>query len=145
MDSERFDRVAKTLAQTGTRRGVVRLLAVLPVAGVLADRLAEDASAAGRRKRRKAKHRHQTGKHKDHRKGQRKGKRKGACATARQTPKQGTRKGCCPGLTTDASGRCAAPAAGPAPAACTDLQPTPSSPTQGLQEAIDAAADGGRV
>lgn len=77
MDSERFDRVAKTLALAGTRRGVVRLLAVLPFAGVLAERLGEDASAAGRRKRRKAKHRHQTGKDKEHRKGKRKGKGKG--------------------------------------------------------------------
>ena len=33
MDSEQFDRVAKTLAQTGTRRGVVRLLAALQGAG----------------------------------------------------------------------------------------------------------------
>ena len=77
MDSERFDRVAKALSQAGTRRGVVRLLAVLPVAGVLADRLTEESSGAGRRQRRKARHRHQTGNHKEHRRGKRKGKDKG--------------------------------------------------------------------
>ena len=36
MDSERFDTLAKTLAQPGTRRGVVRRLAALSLGATLA-------------------------------------------------------------------------------------------------------------
>jgi len=36
MDSERFDTLAEALAQPGTRRGVVRLLAALPLGATLA-------------------------------------------------------------------------------------------------------------
>ena len=35
MESKRFDTLAKTLAQAGTRRRLVRLLAVLPLAGAV--------------------------------------------------------------------------------------------------------------
>jgi hypothetical protein len=48
------------------------------------------------------------------------------------------RCGCCAGLSKDASGQCAAAA----PATCTNLHPINTSSTQGLQEAIDQAADG---
>ena len=76
---------------------------------------------------------------KDNRKGKRTGKR--SCAKAGQIPKPGNRKGCCPGLSKDARGRCAAAAPGLAPA-CTGLKPTTGSRTQGLQEAIDQAQTG---
>jgi hypothetical protein len=85
MDSGRFDALAKTLADGGSRRRLVRLLATLPLGAALTSLLpdAPDASAedddhgsSGRRHRRKAKHRHQTGNNKEHRKGKRKGKRK---------------------------------------------------------------------
>jgi hypothetical protein len=52
MDTERFDRVTKTLAQAGTRRSLVRLLAVLPVGGALGTLLGDDTAATGRHKRR---------------------------------------------------------------------------------------------
>ena len=42
-------------------------------------------------------------------------------------------------MSPDASGRCAAPTPSPG---CTGSKPTPTSPTQGLQEAIDAADPG---
>jgi hypothetical protein len=86
MDSDRFDRLAKTLAAAGTRRGLVRLLAALPLGVTLTsilrdgpDATAEDDDhgSSHRRHRRKAKHRHQTGNDKEQRKGKRKGKRKG--------------------------------------------------------------------
>ena len=59
-----------------------------------------------------------------------------------QTLKKGKRKRCCQGLTPDASGRCGTPAPGPDPISCTGLTPTATSPTQGLQDAIDAAEAG---
>jgi hypothetical protein len=77
MDSGRFDRVAKTLAQAGTRRGVVRLLAVLPVAGALSALLGDDTAAGGRHKRRTTRNKRHSGNDKDNRTGKRKGKRTG--------------------------------------------------------------------
>jgi hypothetical protein len=143
MDPHWFDRLAKLLARAGTRRGLLGRLAPLPLAGLLAALRTEASEAAGRRKRRVKRHKHQVGDHKDHRKGKRKGKDKASCAKAGQTPKTGKHKGCCAGLSTDASGRCAAaaPAPGPAPA-CTGLNPTNTSATQGLQETIDQAQPG---
>jgi hypothetical protein len=61
----------------------------------------------GRRQRRKARHRHQTGRDKENRKGKRKGKDRGACTTAGKAPKKGHR--CCAGLSKDTAGRCAQP------------------------------------
>ena len=138
MDSKQFDRVARTLAQAGTRRGVVRLLAVLPVAGALGTLRGDDTAAGGRHKRRTTRNKRQSGNDKDNRNGKRKGQTKRACAKTGQTPKKGNRKGCCQGLTKDGTGRCAASVA-PAPAVCTGLTPTTTSPTQGLQEAIKQA------
>jgi hypothetical protein len=47
MDADRFDRLVKDLAAPGTRRGVFRLLAALPVAGLLATRRRAAIDAAG--------------------------------------------------------------------------------------------------
>jgi hypothetical protein len=154
MDSDRFDRLVKTFSTPDTRRGLLRLVAGVPVAGALAALFGEGPDAGAqqdpergsshRRHRRKA--RHDPGKDKDNRKGlrkgngQRKGKRR-RCAQAGQTLKKGKRKTCCAGLVKDASGRCAA-AAPPSSSSPTCLSPTSTSPTQGLQEAIDAAAAG---
>src|SRR5215207_5696372 len=93
MDSRRFDALAKSLAGTDTRRRIVRLLAVLPLGVTLTSvfgdgpdatakkkkqQTDDDHGSSHRRHRRKAKHRHQTGNNKEHRKGKRKGKRKGS-------------------------------------------------------------------
>jgi hypothetical protein len=149
MDSTQFDTLVKSLAWAGTRRGLVRLVAALPLVGAVGSLLGEEhahgqgngagvGGGGGRRRRRRA--RHDPGQNKDTRKGKRQGKR--SCAKAGQTPKKGKRTGCCKGLSKDATGRCAAAASGPAPAACTGLKPTNTSPTQGLQEAINQAAPG---
>jgi hypothetical protein len=108
MDASRFDRLAKALSSIGTRRGILHLLGALPLALTLASRLgaAPDATAedddhgsSGRRHRRKATHRHQTGNNKEHRKGKRKGKGK-------DTGKR--RKRCMPDpLAHTCAGRCA--------------------------------------
>src|SRR5687768_3468798 len=114
MDSRRFDSLAKSLSSTDTRRGIARLFAALPLGVALTALLGDgrdttakddDQGSSHRRHRRKAKHRHQTGNNKEHRKGKRKGK--GACTTAGKAPKKGHR--CCAGLSKDAAGRCAQP------------------------------------
>src|SRR5215217_1165962 len=51
MDSDCFDRLARTVSTADTRRGVLQLLSALPLAGALTVLLAEE-SPAGRRKRR---------------------------------------------------------------------------------------------
>ncbi len=85
MDPRRFDRLAKSLSASGTRRDVIRLLTALPLGVTLApllagapDTIAKDDvhGSSHQRHRRKAKHRHQPGNDKEHRKGQRKGNRK---------------------------------------------------------------------
>jgi hypothetical protein len=98
MDGSEFDRLAKVVSVSGTRRSLVRLLGAVPLVGVLATVLGEapDATAAKkkkkqerppadddhgsshRRQRRKARHRHDPGQHKDNPTGKkpRKGKRK---------------------------------------------------------------------
>jgi hypothetical protein len=59
MDSRQFDRLARSLSEAGSRRGLLGLLATMPVLGGLFALLApEDAEAKGRRKRRKKKHKH---------------------------------------------------------------------------------------
>ena len=146
MDSRRFDALTRTVSTSDTRRGVLRLLAGLPLAGVLAA-LVPAESEAGRRHRRNAHHRHRTGDDKDNRKGKRKGQGKGhkkrRCAQAGQPRKKG--KHCCAGLSPDASGRCASAATSGPPSpqpSPTCLSPSNTSRTQGLQEAIAAAAAG---
>jgi hypothetical protein len=74
MDAGRFDALTRALSADGTRRGIVRLLAAIPLAGELGAYLGE-ASEAGRRRRRR-KVRHRPGKEKDQRKGKRKKQKK---------------------------------------------------------------------
>ena len=77
MDSNQFDTLVKSLASAGTRRGLVRLVAALPLAGLLATLLPDETEAGGRRKRRKTRNKRQSGDDKENRTGKRKGKRKG--------------------------------------------------------------------
>src|SRR5215213_12021869 len=75
MDPRRFDTLARTLAAAGTRRGLLRLLAALPL-GVAVVSLFDDApdataedddhGSSHRRHRRKARHRHKPGSDKTH-------------------------------------------------------------------------------
>lgn len=72
MDSNRFDRLVVALSTPDSRRGVVRLLGMLPFVGGLAMLLGDDeTSAAGRRQRHKKPHKHRkrtgnrAGKHKN--------------------------------------------------------------------------------
>jgi len=48
LDSFRFDTLTRTFSASGIRRGLLRLLMALPVAGVLAGRLDERVVAADR-------------------------------------------------------------------------------------------------
>ena len=96
MDSLRFDALTRTVSTSGTRRGVLRLMAALPVAGTLAALLGDGAEAAaqkdpergGSHRRRKRKRRHDPGEDKDNRKGKRKGKGKGKGKRRKQDPGQ---------------------------------------------------------
>jgi hypothetical protein len=88
MDASRFDTLSKMVGTTDTRRGLLRLLAQLPLSAGLAALLGEGPDAGARkdpergsshrRHRRKARHRHDPGddKDKNKRKDKRKGKRK---------------------------------------------------------------------
>ena len=80
MDARDFDRLTRALVRGGTRRGLIGLLAGLPVLGGLVAFFSEDEAAAkGRRKRRKKRHKH--GKpHKRHRRKCRGQARKTLCA-----------------------------------------------------------------
>jgi hypothetical protein len=69
MDVARFDRLTRALTEAGTRRGMLGLLATLPVLGslfALLDR--DDVDAQGRRKRRKKRHKHGKGRRRKHHK-----------------------------------------------------------------------------
>jgi hypothetical protein len=81
MDPTRFDTLTKSLCCPGTRRGLVRLVAALPLAGALGGLLGEERAdgqgnvagvggGGGRRRRRRG--RHHPGQDKKHRKGKRK-------------------------------------------------------------------------
>jgi hypothetical protein len=48
MDSDRCDRLAMTLSVTGTRRGLLRLLAAVPVAGTVLALLDEPEEATAK-------------------------------------------------------------------------------------------------
>jgi nitrous oxidase accessory protein NosD len=73
MDAIRFAVLVQFLAAAAPRRGLIRLLATLPLAGGLAALLgAEDAAADGRRRRRKKRHKHGRGRRRKHHKGKRK-------------------------------------------------------------------------
>jgi hypothetical protein len=67
MDSRHFDALTRTLTEAGTRRGLLGLLATLPVLGGLIALLAgDDADAQGRRRRRKKRHKHGRGRRRQH-------------------------------------------------------------------------------
>jgi hypothetical protein len=67
MDAQRFDALARSLTETGSRRGLLALLAVFPVLGSLFALLdLEEVDAKGRRKRRKKRHKHGKGRRRKH-------------------------------------------------------------------------------
>jgi hypothetical protein len=69
MDPERFDRIAMRMGGGSSRRGMLGLLATLPVLGGLFALLEPDELAAkGRRKRRKKAHKHGKGRRRKHKK-----------------------------------------------------------------------------
>ena len=65
MDGRAFDRFSRAFGTSGSRRVLLGLLTALPLAGFRPD----DAGTAGRRQRRKKRHKHQQGDGKDQRKG----------------------------------------------------------------------------
>src|SRR4051812_13136130 len=58
MDSVRFDRLTKSFSTLGTRRGLLRLLTTLPLAGSVAALLGEESAARDHHSRRKTGHPH---------------------------------------------------------------------------------------
>ena len=77
MDGSAFDRFARIVAGTGSRRRVLGLLGALPLSGIVTA-LGDDATQAVRRHhRRKARHQHQVGDDKRNRKGKLAGDDKG--------------------------------------------------------------------
>jgi hypothetical protein len=131
MDGTMIDRLFQRCGRAGSRRGLLGLLAALPLVAAGLRRELEDTAAAGRRQRRKKRHKHQQGDGKRHRKGEQKGdaKRKRRCAALGHAPGQ-TRQACCTGLSLDSSGRCAAPTS----------PPTLPSPCSGDAECDDGNA-----
>lgn len=122
MDGTTFHRLSQRFGRAASRRGLLGLLAALPLAGAVMCFDHEDSEAAGRRRRRKKRHKHQRGDDKRHRKGEQKGdaRRKRRCAALGEAPDQ-TRQACCTGLSLDSNGRCATPTSPPPP-------PPPSAP-----------------
>jgi hypothetical protein len=70
MESDRLDTFARSVAALGTRRGLLRLLAVLPIVGTLLTLLGQGSRGKNRRKRTKDRHH-------DHQKRRGKQKRRG--------------------------------------------------------------------
>jgi hypothetical protein len=67
MEAQHFDALTRTLCEVGSRRGVLGLLATLPVLGGLFALLdPNDADAKGRRRRRKKAHKHGKGRRRKH-------------------------------------------------------------------------------
>jgi hypothetical protein len=67
MDSRHFDALTRHLTEVGTRRGLLGVLATLPVLGGLFALLdLDDGGAQGRRRRRKKRHKHGRGRRKRH-------------------------------------------------------------------------------
>ena len=118
MDNCRFDTLARKVgerAAPGTRRGLLRLLAALPLASSLAvlldagDAAQADGSGARvgnghhpRRNRRRARHHRHPGTKRNHRHKTR--RHHGRCAQTGETP--GTGRSCCPELVLGGDGRC---------------------------------------
>jgi hypothetical protein len=119
MHATHFDHLVQSCAASATRRGVFRLLAILPLSGPGAF-LAEE-SAAAKRHHRTTQHHH--GARRDQLQEQRKKKKKKKCASAGQAVSK-KRKSCCAGLVRDGSGVCgSATASAPSP-----LSPPPPAP-----------------
>jgi hypothetical protein len=67
MDDRRFDALSRALGAAASRRGLLRLLAAVPVLGGLAPLLdPDDTDGQGRRHRRKKLHKHGRGRHHHH-------------------------------------------------------------------------------
>jgi hypothetical protein len=144
MDPTRFDRLVASLVRPGNRRGLLRLLAAVPVVSLplvtpplpapFGTLFAEEGEAAKGQKVGAGKK--QVGADK-----------KKKCARAGQRTNRRHRR-CCPGLVkrgkvcTQPNPPPSPPTPPPTPPACTGLKPTNISPTQGLQEAINAANNG---
>jgi hypothetical protein len=86
MAAQQFDKMARSLAAAGSRRGLLQAIA-LALGAALATLVTEEGETGRRRRRRKARHR--PGKNKDNRKGKRKGrtKDKGDCSRCTATQK----------------------------------------------------------
>ena len=98
MDSRCFDSLVNSLSAAGTRRGLMRRLAALPLSGTLVflvdhpsdtPAIDDDHGSSNRRKRRRARHRHDPGSDKAKRKGKGTGKGGG-----NQQPPGGGEHGC---------------------------------------------------
>ena len=76
MDEQRFDDLVKSLSSHDTRRALLRRLARLPLAGLLATLLHDESAAGGRHKRHTTRNKRHSGNDKENRTGKRKGKRK---------------------------------------------------------------------
>ena len=115
MDANQFDRFVRSLTAAGARRGLLRLLLILPVAGGLQLPLFAGGEARDRHRRRQRQRGedHPSGIHDEKRKKKKKKKRR-PCAQAGQTVAPG--QACCAGLVLDAAGQCVEPA----PAICAD-------------------------
>jgi predicted outer membrane repeat protein len=150
MDTTWFDTLTKSVSRPGSRRGLVRLAAVLPLAGAVRSRFgtspagadqvsAENCTPEGKRCGGGGKRRRPCKK----------------CCTKNVITDQNGRKRCscvrpgngcsndsqcCEGLCT--SGTCRVSDPGPTPVPCTGLKPTATGATKGLQEAINAAEAG---
>jgi hypothetical protein len=122
MDAHRFDYLVQSMTTSGTRRGLLRLIGVLPLSGALSSFLAEGSEAA--------KHRHHARQHhatdSDQLEEQRKTKPKKKCAHVGQ-PTSKKRKRCCAGLAKDASGLCAGATAASPPPGCTPATCAPNA------------------
>ena len=67
MDARHFDALTRTLSEAGSRRGLLGLLAALPLVGGLVALLDPDEiDAHGRRRRRKKRHKHGKGRRRKH-------------------------------------------------------------------------------
>ena len=108
MDSNQFDTLVKSLSSSDTRRELLRRLAPLPLAGLLATLLPDESAAGGRRKRRKTRNKRQSGDDKDNRTGKRTGKRMGKDKDQEKRRKKAASAACVPNsLPQTCAGKCA--------------------------------------
>ena len=114
MATHPFDHLSQTFAAGGSRRGLLRLLANLPLSGPLA-LILDDEKAAARRRRQSTRRRRTA--HRDRLQAQRQKPKRKPCAPAGQLPNK-KRKRCCPGLVPDGSGVCVSPSPSPSSPPC---------------------------